>query len=52
MSNGQCVEAARLVDGCIGVRDSQSAKGLVLRFEPENWAAFTAKLRTSPSFKS
>lgn len=48
MSNGQCVETARLAGGRIGVRDSK-ARELVLRFEPEAWAAFVAELRTSPS---
>jgi hypothetical protein len=50
MSNGQCVETARLVGGRIGVRDSRSAEGLVLCFEPATWSAFLAKLRTSPPF--
>jgi len=49
MSNGQCVETARLTDGRIGVRDSKAAAGAVLRFEPEAWGAFLAELRTSPS---
>ena len=52
MSNGQCVEAARLPGGCIGVRDSKAAEGLVLRFEPEAWTAFLVELRTSPSLKN
>jgi hypothetical protein len=52
MSNGQCVETTRLAGGRIGVRDSKSAEGLVLRFEPATWAAFLARFRTSPSFKS
>jgi hypothetical protein len=52
MSNGQCVEVARLTGGRIGVRDSQAAEALVLRFGPETWAAFVAELRTSPSLES
>ena len=52
MSNGQCLEAARLAGGRIGVRDSKAAQGLVLSFEPGTWAAFLAELQTSPSFKS
>lgn len=52
MSNGHCLQAARLVRGHIGVRDSKAAGGPVLRFEPETWAAFVAELRTSPSLKS
>ena len=50
MSNGQCLETARLTDGRIGVRDSRAAKGPVLRFEPEAWGAFLAELRTSQSY--
>ena len=50
MSNGQCVETARLAGGCIGVRDSM-AIGATLRFGPEAWAAFLTELRTAQSFK-
>ena len=52
MSNGHCLEAARLAGGRIGVRDSKAAEGLVLSFEAGTWAAFLAELRTSPSPKS
>jgi hypothetical protein len=52
MSNGHCLEAARLVGGRIGVRDSKAADGLVLRFEPATWSAFLAELRTAPSAKN
>jgi len=48
MSNGQCVEAARLPGGSIGVRDSKAA-GSVLRFEPATWAFFLTELRKWPS---
>ena len=48
MSNGQCIEVARLVAGHIGVRDSKAAEGPVLRFEPGAWTAFLAELQTSP----
>jgi hypothetical protein len=52
MSNGQCLEIAQLAGGRIGVRDSKAAaEGLVLRFEPQTWAAFLADLRTSPFFE-
>lgn len=47
LSNGQCVEVARLADGRIGVRDSKAANGPVLRFEPGVWADFLRELRTS-----
>jgi hypothetical protein len=52
MSNGHCVETARLAGGRIGVRDSKAVGGSVLRFEPGAWAVFLAELRTPPSFKS
>jgi uncharacterized protein DUF397 len=52
MSNGQCVETARLVGGCVGIRDSMAAEGLVLRFNPETWTAFLTQLRTSPRFRA
>jgi len=51
MSNGHCVETARLAGDRIGVRDSR-APGPTLRFEPGAWAAFLTELRTSPSAKS
>jgi Domain of unknown function (DUF397) len=53
MSNGQCVEIARLAGGQIAVRDSQAtAEGLVLRFNPQTWAGFLAELQSSPFFES
>ena len=47
MSNGQCIEISRLAAGHIGVRDSKTIEGPVLRFEPGAWTAFLAGLRTS-----
>jgi hypothetical protein len=44
-SNGNCVEVAQLPDGQIGVRDSKSPHGPVLRFTPGEWDAFTAGVR-------
>ena len=52
MSNGQCVETARLAGGCVGVRDSTAAQGPVLRFNPGTWTTFLAQLRTSPRFNA
>ena len=52
MSNGQCLETARLAGGRIGVRDSKATEGAVLSFEPGAWTAFLTEVRTSPSFKS
>jgi hypothetical protein len=44
-SNGNCVEAARLADGHIGVRHSQHPQGPVLRFSSAEWRAFLAGAR-------
>jgi Domain of unknown function (DUF397) len=52
MSNGQCLEAARLPGGRIGVRDSKTPEGPVLRFDREAWSALLTKLRTSELHKS
>jgi hypothetical protein len=41
-ANGNCVQIAELPDGQIGVRDSKSPHGPILRFTPEEWNAFTA----------
>jgi hypothetical protein len=45
ITNGNCVEAAELPDGHIGVRDSKSPHGPVLRFTPDEWNAFTTGIR-------
>jgi hypothetical protein len=44
-SNGNCVQAARLPGGQIGVRDSKNPRGPVLVFTPAEWAAFLARAR-------
>jgi Domain of unknown function (DUF397) len=44
-SNSNCVEAAQLPGGHIGVRDSKSPHGPVLQFTSEEWDAFTAGVR-------
>jgi hypothetical protein len=44
-SNGNCVQAARLADGQIGVRDSKNPQGAILRFTPGEWQAFLAGTR-------
>ena len=43
-SNGQCVEAAFLDGGMVGVRDSKNPTGPALVFTPGEWAAFTASV--------
>ena len=40
MSNGHCVEFARLADSLIGVRDSKAVDGALLLFALGAWAAF------------
>jgi hypothetical protein len=44
-SNGNCVEAATLPDGMIGIRDSKNPEGPVLRFTPGEWEAFLGGAR-------
>ncbi len=44
-SNSNCVEIAHLPGGHIGVRDSKSPAGPVLRLTPHQWHAFTAGVR-------
>jgi len=39
-ANGNCVEIATLPDGMIGIRDSKSPQGPILRFTPGEWNAF------------
>jgi hypothetical protein len=41
-ANGNCVQIAELPDGQIGIRDSKSPDGPILRFKPDEWDAFTA----------
>lgn len=43
--NGQCVEAARLPEGGMAIRDTKNRQGTILRFTPDAWQAFTAGMR-------
>ncbi|SUA81166.1 Domain of uncharacterised function (DUF397) [Nocardia otitidiscaviarum] len=43
--SGECVEAAYLPDGGIGVRDSKNVPGPALVFGGAAWDAFTAAVR-------
>jgi hypothetical protein len=43
--HSNCVEAARMSDGRIGVRDSKDPQGGTLRFTPAEWDAFLAGVR-------
>jgi hypothetical protein len=45
-ANGStCVEVARNLPGVVAVRDSKAPQGAALSFTPEEWRAFTARLR-------
>ena len=45
-ANGStCVEVARNLPGIVAVRDSKDRHGATLTFTPEEWQAFTARLR-------
>ena len=44
-ANGNCVEVADLPDGMVGIRNSRDSDGPVLRFTPDEWAAFLAGAR-------
>ena len=38
--NGACVEARKLVDGVVQLRDSKDRSGPVLAFTPAEWTTF------------
>jgi hypothetical protein len=40
LANGQCVEAARLADGRLAMRNSRNTSGLMLLFTEGEWRAF------------
>jgi hypothetical protein len=42
--NGQCVEAARLLEGGMAVRDTKNRAGEVLSFSAEAWRSFLAEI--------
>jgi hypothetical protein len=44
-SEGNCVEVTSLPGGGSAVRDSKATEGPVLRFSPEEWCRFTARLK-------
>jgi hypothetical protein len=45
MSNGDCIEAASLNNTHVGVRDSKTVSGPVLRFPNDAWMAFVCKIQ-------
>ena len=42
----ECVEAAFLDDGLVGVRDSKNPTGPALIFTPHEWDAFTTEIQS------
>jgi hypothetical protein len=44
---GNCVEVARNLPGIVAVRDSKNPHGPVLPLSPDEWARFTAHLRSN-----
>jgi hypothetical protein len=44
-SGGACVEAARLTNGSMAVRDSKNPQGPALIFPPEAWRAVASAAR-------
>jgi Domain of unknown function (DUF397) len=45
IGNGQCVEAARMSDGRLALRDSKDKSGPVLLFSETEWRAFLGGVR-------
>ncbi len=48
-TGANCVEVARTRSGKVAVRDSRNADGGALRFRPDEWQAFMAKVQTMAS---
>jgi hypothetical protein len=44
-NGGACVEVARNIARVVVVRDSKDRSGPVLTFTPDEWHAFTARVR-------
>jgi Domain of unknown function (DUF397) len=44
-ANGDCVEAARLANGSIGVRDSKNIAQSALGFTPAEWRTFIGAIK-------
>jgi hypothetical protein len=44
-NGGNCVEVAPNLPGAVVVRDSKDRTGPVLKFSPEDWDAFSARVR-------
>ena len=46
-NGGDCVEVARTLPAAIAVRDSKDPDGPRLIFTPQDWATFTAAIRSA-----
>ena len=44
-NGGDCVEVARNLPGAVAVRDSKDPAGPALAFSPQEWTAFTARIK-------
>jgi hypothetical protein len=44
-NGGGCVEVARNLPGVVAVRDSKDPQGPKLAFTPDEWRAFTARIK-------
>jgi hypothetical protein len=44
-TGANCVEVARTRGGMVAVRDSRNPEGGALRFNPDKWQAFVAKVQ-------
>jgi len=45
-NGGACVEVARNLPDTVAVRDSKDPDGPTLAFAPEQWQAFTARVKS------
>ena len=48
-TGANCVEAARTRSGKVAVRDSRNPDAEAVRFSPDEWQAFVAKVQTMAS---
>ena len=48
-SGANCVEVVETRSGKVAVRDSRNPDGEALRFSPDDWQAFVAKVQTMAS---
>ncbi len=48
-TGANCVEVARTCSGEVAVQDSRNPGGGALRFSPDEWQAFVAKVQTMAS---